>query len=72
MFTAVAFVAIAAIGWLAQRHEGSERLFKPTHIDDDAAKQQIGYIRQDIRIICYLLVAILLALAIIADIQSGR
>lgn len=72
MYTVCAFAAVALIAWYAQRREAAERRFEPGHIEDELAKQQISYIRQDVRLIAYLLMAILVILAIIADIQSGR
>ncbi len=70
MFTTVAFLALAGIGWLAQRSEDRERL-KPWLFDDDRVRQSIMFMRQDVRLIVYLLAAILVMLGIIADVLLG-
>ena len=67
MFTVGAFVAIAIVVWYARRQEASERKSQPGHVDDDFARERVLFIREDIRLIAYILMAILVMLGVIAD-----
>jgi hypothetical protein len=59
MFTVGAFFAVALLAWWALRANNKER-------ESDAA-QSIVFIRQDVRLIAFLLAGILVMLGIIAD-----
>jgi len=68
MFTAFAVIAIGLVAWYSHRQEAAER--KSTSklpIENDYAKQRLLYIREDVRLVVYVLMAILVMLGIIAD-----
>jgi hypothetical protein len=67
MFTIIAFLGLAAAGWWSNRREASERTQKAVSEDDDFLRARIVFIRQDVRLLAYLLAAILIMLGIIAD-----
>lgn len=58
MFTIGAFLAFAAIAWFTDRHQRG---------DPDDVEVNIKHTRQDLRLVAYLLAAILVMLGIIAD-----
>jgi hypothetical protein len=45
---------------------------RPSLFDDDEVRQSIVHARQDVRLIAFLLMAILIMLGIIADLISGK
>lgn len=63
MFTAAACIGIAIIGWLANRENQKD----PPAINDQDLQDLARHNRQDLRLIVWLLAAILVALGIIAD-----
>ncbi len=67
MFTVIALIAVPVLVWICQRQEQRERSVAPPPIDDDFARRRIIYIREEIRLVCFLLMAILVMLGIIAD-----
>ena len=68
MFTVIALVAVALVAWFSQRQERAERKSTvPLPVETDYVRQRILYIREDVRLICYLLMAVLVMLGIIAD-----
>jgi hypothetical protein len=67
MFTATTFVALAVVAWLAQRKEAGERAIKLIPVDDAFLRERILFIREDIRLLAFLLMAVLVMLGIIAD-----
>lgn len=66
MFTVIAFFAIAAIGWFVNRANSKAREHIVS-VDDSEVRQSVLHARQDIRLIAFLLAAILIMLGIIAD-----
>jgi hypothetical protein len=66
MFTVIALFAIAILGWLAQRENKKEHE-RIARFSDEEMRQSICLGRQDIRLIAYVLAAILVMLGIIAD-----
>ena len=67
MFTVGAFVATAILAWYANHQEHGERKLRPGHVEDDFVRERVLFIREDIRLIAYILMAILVMLGIIAD-----
>jgi hypothetical protein len=67
MFTIIACFAVAFLAWLARRREAQERSVSDPKIDEDFVRQRVIYIREDIRLIAFLLMAIFVMLGIIAD-----
>lgn len=67
MFTGVAFLALVAIVWFANRGELDERRQKDSPVDDDFVRARVMFIRQDLRLVVYALMGILIMLGIIAD-----
>jgi hypothetical protein len=67
MFTAIAFFAMAGIVWFSDRRELSERSEPAVPVDDAFFRARLLFIRQDVRLLVYLLMAILLMLGVIAD-----
>ena len=66
MFMTLAFLAIAGLGWFALRTENKERQ-SSSLFDDDQVRQSIMFAREDIRLVAYLLAAVLVMLGVIAD-----
>jgi hypothetical protein len=66
MFTLIAFAAIAGLAWVAQRSHSKEVAATVT-VSDEEIRQSIYFARQDLRLIAYVLAAILVMLGIIAD-----
>jgi hypothetical protein len=67
MFTIIACLAVSVLAWYAQRREAKERSVPDPKIDDDFVRQRVVYIREDVRLIAYLLMAIFVMLGVIAD-----
>jgi hypothetical protein len=66
MFTIIAFFSIAAIAWFAGRANIKDRA-AVTLLSDDEAKTAVLHTRQDVKLIAFLLAAILVMLGIVAD-----
>jgi hypothetical protein len=66
MFTIMAFIAVAGLGWSAQRTLDKERIGIATFSDEEL-RQSIVHSRQDLRLIAYGMAAIIVMLGIIAD-----
>jgi hypothetical protein len=68
MFTAIACFAVALIGWWANRANDKDR---PTYDrladNDEAIRHLLLHTRQDIKLIAFVLFAILVMLGVIAD-----
>lgn len=58
MFTVAAFLGVALIAWVVTRRQ---------YADTDDVGENIKFTRQDLRLVAYLLFAILIALGVIAD-----
>ena len=67
MFSVGAFAAIALVAWYSHRQERGERAVTPAMVEDDYLRERILFIREDIRLVAYLLMAILVMLGILAD-----
>lgn len=67
MFTVAAFIALAVIAWFSNRQEIRERKDSGVPVDDTFLRARILFIRQDLRLIAYLLAGILVMLGVIAD-----
>lgn len=67
MFTGLAFFALVGIFWFANRGELDERRQKDSAVDDDFVRARVLFIRQDLRLVVYALMGILVMLGIIAD-----
>jgi hypothetical protein len=59
MFTSLAMITVAILGWMAQRQQRFDRA--------ENSDVNIMQSRQDLRLIAYLLAAILVTLSVIAD-----
>ncbi len=66
MFTIAAFFVIAAIGWYVGRLNIKDRSIITT-LTDDEVRTAILHARQDIKLIVFILGAILVMLGVIAD-----
>lgn len=66
MFTAGAFLLLAAIGWYANSQFSKDR-GTVALLTDDEVRTAILHARQDIKLVAYLLGGILLFLGVIAD-----
>lgn len=67
MFTTIAFIALAAIGLLVGRTNEKDRNRSVTGSDDEV-RQSILHARQDLKLIAFLLGAILVMLGVLADV----
>jgi hypothetical protein len=66
MFTTIAFFAMAALAAWSEHSSNKERR-SPFLFDDDLVRQSVVFARQDLRLIAYVLAAILVMLGVIAD-----
>lgn len=66
MFTAISLIAIFGIAWYLQRATGKERE-TVNSFDDDLVRQSVVFAREDLKLIAFVLAAILVMLGIIAD-----
>jgi hypothetical protein len=66
MFALTAFAARVLIGWRADRKNYEDRRARPSPFADDEVRQSIVHMRQDVKLIAFLLMAIA-TLGIIAD-----
>jgi hypothetical protein len=67
MFTIIASIAVVAIVYWADRLSGREVVQRPAVFDDDMVRQSVVFARQDVRLIAWMLGAMLIMLGIIAD-----
>ena len=67
MFLIGAFAAIALAAWLARWQEKAEREVRPMAVEDDYLRERVLFIREDIRLVVYLLMAIVVMLGIITE-----
>lgn len=67
MFTIIACLAVSALAWYAHHREAKERSVPDPKIDEDFVRQRVAYIREDIRLVAYLLMAIFVMLGVVAD-----
>jgi hypothetical protein len=67
MFALTAFAATALIGWWTDRKNYEDRSARPSSFADDEVRQSIVHTRQDVKLIAFLLMAILATPGIIAD-----
>jgi len=66
MFTIGAFIAVGLIGWWADRSNVKDRQHVLS-IDDGEVRQSVLHARQDLKLIAFLMAAIVIMLGIIAD-----
>jgi len=67
MFTIIASVAVVAIAVWTDRLSDKELVGRPSVFDDDLIRQSIVLARRDLRLIAWVLAAILIVPGIIAD-----
>jgi hypothetical protein len=67
MFTVIASVAVVAITYWTDRLSDKEAIQRPTVFDDDIVRQGVIFARRDLRLIAWMLAAMLIMLGIIAD-----
>jgi hypothetical protein len=67
MFTIIACVAVIGVGYWTDRLSDKETVGRPFVFDDDLIRQSIVFARRDLRLIAWVLAAILIMLGIIAD-----
>jgi hypothetical protein len=66
MFTVIAFFAIAGIAAWSDRQATKEKE-RPFRFEEDLVQQSIVHAREDLRLIAFVLAALLIMLGIIAD-----
>ncbi len=67
MFTIIACFAVVAIAVWTDRQSDKEMVARPSVFDDDLVRQSVVFVRRDLRLIAWVLAAILIVLGIIAD-----
>jgi hypothetical protein len=67
MFTIIACFAVVAIAVWTDRQSDKEVVGRPSVFDDDLVRQSVVFVRRDLRLIAWVLAAILIVLGIIAD-----
>jgi len=67
MFTIIACVAVVGIAVWTDRLSDKEIVGRPSVFDDDLIRQCIVLARRDLRLIAWVLAAILIVLGVIAD-----
>ena len=67
MFTIIACFAVVAIAVWTDRQSDKELVGRPSVFDDDLVRQSVVFVRRDLRLIAWVLAAILVMLGIIAD-----
>jgi len=67
MFTIIACFAVVAIAVWSDRQSDKEMVARPSVFDDDLVRQSVVFVRRDLRLIAWVLAAILIVLGIIAD-----
>jgi hypothetical protein len=66
MFTVLGFIAVGLIGWYADRANIQDRQHVSL-VSDEEARQSVLHARQDLKLIAFLLMAIIVMLGIVAD-----
>jgi hypothetical protein len=67
MFTIIACVAVVGVSYWTDRLSDKETVGRPSVFDDDLVRQSVVFARRDLRLIAWVLAAILVMLGIIAD-----
>ena len=67
MFTIIACFAVVAIAVWTDRQSDKEVVGRPSVFDDELIRQSVVFARRDLRLIAWVLAAILIVLGIIAD-----
>jgi hypothetical protein len=67
MFTVIATVAVLAITYSTDRLSDKEAVQRAMVFDDDIVRQNVVFARRDLRLIAWMLAAMLIMLGIIAD-----
>jgi hypothetical protein len=67
MFTVIASVAVIAISYWTDRLSDKEAVQRAVVFDDDIVRQSVVFARGDLRLIAWMLAAMLIMLGIIAD-----
>jgi len=67
MFTTIATVVVVAITYWTDRLSDKEVVGRPSVFDDDIVRQSVVFARHDLRLIAWMLAAMLVMLGIIAD-----
>ena len=67
MFTIIAAVALVAISYWADRLSDTEAVQRAVVFDDDIVRQSVVFARRDLRLIAWVLAAMLIMLGVIAD-----
>lgn len=67
MFTMIAFFGVAGICMIVERKQKNDLIRIPGTFDDDTVRESIVHARQDLRLVAYLLMGIIVMLGFIAD-----
>jgi hypothetical protein len=67
MFTVIASIAVLAITYWTDRLSDKEAVQRSMVFDDDIVRQNVIFARRDLRLIAWMLAAMLVMLGIIAD-----
>jgi hypothetical protein len=67
MFTIIASVAVIGVVYWTDRLSDKEMVGRPSVFDDDLVRQSVVFARRDLRLIAWVLAAILIMLGLIAD-----
>jgi hypothetical protein len=67
MFTIIASVAVVAISYWTDRLSDKEAIQRAAVFEDDLVRQSVVFARRDLRLIVWMLAAMLIMLGIIAD-----
>jgi hypothetical protein len=67
MFTIIASVTVVAISYWTDRLSDKEVVQRAMVFDDDMVRQSVVFARRDLRLVAWMLAAMLIMLGIIAD-----
>jgi hypothetical protein len=67
MFTGLAVVLLLGVAWYAGRMNDKDALQRPSSFDDDQVRQAVVHARQDLKLVAFLLGAVILMLGVVAD-----
>jgi hypothetical protein len=67
MFTIIAILAVGTLAIWSERQSNNEMILRPSSFDDDLVRQSVIFARRELRLIAWVLAAILIVLGIIAD-----
>jgi hypothetical protein len=67
MFTIIASIAVVAVSYWTDRLSDKEVVQRPAVFDDDMVRQSVVFARRDLRLIAWMLAAMIIMLGIIAD-----